>query len=104
MRVHIHRLGTIAPAGGDGDGGAHALALELLGAGSALGHTTDGRISNHALYGRAVAIAQVLGYQLSHSLSQGHCFLFKAFADATLATVDGGTNPDFGVLHGIGVY
>ena len=97
VRVHVHRLGAIAPTGGDGDGGADAFALELLGAGSALRHTTDSAVGDDALHGRAVAIAESGGYQLGNGLSQCHRLLFKAFADATLATVDGGTNPDFGV-------
>ena len=49
--LHIHRLRTIAPAGGDGDGRANALALELLGTGGTLGHAADGGVGNDALHG-----------------------------------------------------
>ena len=101
MRIHVHCLRTVAPARGDGDGRAHTLTLEFLGTGSTLGNTTDGGICNHTLHGRTVAVAQVLGYQLGNSLSQCHCFLFKAFADATLATIDSRTNSDFGIFHDI---
>ena len=50
VRVHVHRLRAVAPAGGHGDGTAHALALELLGTGRTLCHTADGTIGNDALH------------------------------------------------------
>ena len=50
VRVHIHRLRAVAPAGGHSDGTSHALALELLGTGRTLSHTADGAVGNDALH------------------------------------------------------
>jgi hypothetical protein len=57
--VHVHRLRAVAPARRDGDGGAYALALELLGTGGRLGHAADGAVGNDTLDGASVAVAQV---------------------------------------------
>ena len=57
--IHVHGFGTVAPARCNGDGGTNTLTFKLLGAGSTLGHTTDGSVGNHALNRRAVAITQV---------------------------------------------
>ena len=99
MGIHIHGLGTVAPAGSHGDGGSYAFALEFLGAGSTLGYSTDGGVCDDAFHGAAVAIAQVGFYQPFYGLGQGHGFLFKTLADAALATVDGGTDSDFRVIR-----
>ena len=98
--VHVHRLGAVAPAGGDGDRRAHALALELLGAGGTLSHAAYGGVGNDALHGRAVAVAQVALNQFFHGLGQTHGLLFKALTDTALATIDGGANANFWIsLH-----
>ena len=54
--IHIHSFCTIAPAGSNGDGRANTLALKLFCASSTFCYTTDGTVSDHALYRRAVAI------------------------------------------------
>ena len=59
MRVHIHGLGAITPAGGHGDGGTDTFTLEFLGAGSGFGHTSDGAVGNHTLHGGAVGVTEV---------------------------------------------
>ena len=41
MRVHVHGLGAVAPAGRHGQRDADAFAAELLGAGRGLGHAAD---------------------------------------------------------------
>ena len=51
VRVHIHGLGAVAPAGCHGDCSADTLALELLGAGGALSHTADRTVSDDTLHG-----------------------------------------------------
>ena len=56
MRVHVHGLAAVAPAGGHGDGGAHALALEFLLTSGSLGHAPDGAVGNDALHGRTITV------------------------------------------------
>ena len=98
IRVHVHSLGTIAPAGGHGNGGAYTLALELLGTGRALGHTADGAVGYHTLYRTAVAVLQVGGNQLGHCLGQIHGLFFQTLANTALTTVNGGADSNFGIL------
>ena len=59
VRVHVHGLAAVAPTTGHGDGGADALALELSGTGSTLGHAADGSVGNDTLHGTAVTVAEV---------------------------------------------
>ena len=96
--VHVHGLRAVAPARGDGDGRADALALELLGAGGALGNAANGRIGNHALNDASVAIAQVALNQVLYCLCQVHGLLFKTLADATLTTINRGANTNFRIV------
>ena len=99
--VHVHGLRAVAPAGGHGDGGSYALALELLGAGGAFRHAPDGAVGDDALHGTAVPVLQVVGNQLCHGLCQVHGLLFEAFAHASLPAVNGRADTDFRVLlHG----
>ena len=90
--IHIHGLAAIAPAGGYGDGGAYALALEHLGACCAFSHTADGRVGYHALHGSAVAVTEIFSYEVCNCLSKGHGLAFKALAYTALAAVDCRTN------------
>ena len=48
--IHIHSFCTIAPAGSNGDGRANTLALKLFCASCTFCYTTDGTVSDHALY------------------------------------------------------
>ncbi len=92
MGVHIHRLAAITPAGGDGDSGANALALKLLGAGGGLGYTADSAIGNYTFYGRAVAMTYILGDKVGLGVGQCDSFFFEAFAHTTLTAVNRGAN------------
>ena len=92
VRIHVHCLRTVAPAGGHGDGGTDTLALEFLGAGCTFGHAADGGVGDDTLYGRPVAIAQVALNQVLHCLCQVHGLLFETLTDAALTTVDRRTN------------
>ena len=96
--VHIHSLASVAPAGGDGDGAAYAFALEFLVAGCGFGHPAYCGVGYHAFHGRSVAVAEVGRYEVGHSMSQGHGFLFKAFAYAALTAVDRRTDTDFRIV------
>ena len=49
--IHVHRFGTVAPAGGNGDAEADALALEFLLAGRGFAHPADIGVGDHAFDG-----------------------------------------------------
>ena len=98
MGIHVHGLGAIAPAGGDGDGRADTLALEFLSTGCTLADTSDGGVADDALHLRAVAITQVLLNQVIHCLGQIHGLLLQPFADTALATVYGRADTDFRIV------
>jgi DNA-binding transcriptional regulator YhcF (GntR family) len=59
---------------------------------------------NSIIHRTSVTVLQVAGDQLGYCFSQIHCFFFKAFTYATLATVDSGTNPDFRILFHAIIY
>ena len=98
IRIHVHRLGTIAPAGSDGNGRAYAFAFEFFSTSGTFGHTTDGTVGNHTLYGAAVAIFQVTADQLGHSFCQAHGLFFQTLANTALTTVDGRADTNFRIL------
>ena len=60
LRVHIHGLRSIAPAGSNRQSNVHSLFSELLCTRCALSHPSDSRVSNNNLYRLAVGIFQVL--------------------------------------------
>ena len=49
MRMHIHSLRTVAPAGSHGNGGPHTFTLEFVLTRGSFRHATYGGIGNHAL-------------------------------------------------------
>lgn len=98
MGVHVHRLGAVAPARRNGDGGAHALALELLGTGGALANASNGGIGYDTLDGRSVAVAQVLADQFGYRFGEVHRLCLKTLAHAALTTVDGGANSNLWII------
>ena len=59
VRVHVHGLGAVAPAGCHGDRSADSLTLEFLGACGALSHTADRPVSDDTLHRSAVRISQI---------------------------------------------
>ena len=61
VRIHVHRLRTVAPARSHRDGRTHAFSLELLSTGGTLSHTANRRVADDTLHRRTVAIAQVVG-------------------------------------------
>ena len=97
-RVHVGGLGAVAPAGGDGEGEADVVLLELLGAGLGLVHAADGRVGDDALDGGAVGVAEVLREELGDPLSHAHRLLFEALTDAAATTVDGRADSDTRVI------
>ena len=97
IRVHVHSLWAVAPTWGNCNGRTNTLSLKLLSTSSTLRHTTYRRISNDTLHGTAIAIAQIRGNQISHSLCQGHGLLFQTLTNTPLTTIDRGANTDFGI-------
>ena len=59
IRIHVHRLRAIAPAGCDSDCRTDAFTLELLSACSTFTHTADGGIADDTLNKTAVAISEI---------------------------------------------
>ena len=96
--IHVHRLRTIAPARGHGDGAAHTLALELICTGGRLGHPADGGVGNDTFHSTAVAIVQVAADQVGHSMGQVHGLLFQTLADTALTTIDDGADANFWIF------
>ena len=98
--VHIHRLGAVAPAGGNGQGDGDALALEFLGAGSGFRHAADGGVCHDDLDMLAVGVIQVFLKQLLCSLGHGHDLIFQTLAQlhGAAAAVDDGADADHGIF------
>ena len=103
--VHVHGLGAVAPAGGDGEGDIHIFLLELGGAGGGLGHPADGGVGNDHLHRLAVAVENVLLKQLLGGLGHGHGLVLQGLPDlqGAAAAVDGGTDADDGILADVPV-
>lgn len=96
MRIHVHRLASIAPAGSHRDGNGHIFGPEFLDASGTFGHTTDGRIGNNTLDRRSVGIFKRSGKQPGNAAGHLHGLVFKRFAHTVHTSVDRGANPDFG--------
>ena len=97
--VHVHRLGTVTPARGYRNGGTHAGTFELVGAGRAFRHSSDGAVCKDTFDGSAVFILQVFRYQIGYGLRQSHRLVFKTFAYAALPTVYGGAYTNLRMFH-----
>ena len=95
-RIHVHRLGPVAPARRDGQRGGHIHAGELLRAGRGLIHAADRRVGDHALDGLAVRITQRAGNQCGGRFRHVHGLVFERFADASAAAVDHRADADAG--------
>jgi len=105
VRIHIHSLRAVAPAGGDGQSDGYAFLLKLVSASGSLGYTADGGISHNDLYGLTIGVEQVLLEQLlcslSHCPDQGIQRLTEHHRSA--AAVDDGANADYGIIANISV-
>ena len=99
LRVHIHSLGAVAPAGGYGKGDRNALTAELLLASRRLCDSTDGGVSNNYLYGLAVGILKILLKELCRRTCHVHGLVLKSFSylKRSSSTVDRRTDTDYGI-------
>ena len=52
------------------------------------------------LYGRAVAVLDILGDEFGYCMSQRHSLIFKTFAHAALTAVNSGADSNLRILHG----
>ena len=98
IRIHVHRLRAITPAGSYGNRGPDPFTLEFLGTGSTLAHAPYRAVGNHAFHRRTAAILHVRRNQICDSPSQTHGLVFQTFADTALPTVDGRTNTNLRIL------
>ena len=98
--IHVHRLGAVAPAGGDGQRDGNALALELFCAGGRFGHAADGGVCHDDLDMLAVGVIQVFLKQLLCSLGHGHDLIFQTLAQlhGAASAVDDGTDANDGIF------
>ena len=97
VRVHVHGFGAVAPAGGYRDGDGHALARELLCAGGGFCHAAYGAVGNDALYGCTIGIFEFLADEFRYCHGHAHGLVFQGFTDTVHASVDGGTDANFGM-------
>jgi len=102
-RVHVHRLGAVAPAGGHGDREADAGAGEFVGRAGRLGHAADAGVGDHALDRLAAAVPQVGAQKFRGGLRQAHRRALQRLANAATAPVDRGANADLGQLADVPV-
>ncbi len=93
-RVHVHRLGAVAPAGRDGDGNPDPFPAELLGATGGFRGAADRRVRDHHLDGEAAGVAQSFCEETRRGPGHAHRLLFERLADAAAATVDRRADPD----------
>ncbi|MPM64699.1 hypothetical protein SDC9_111587 [bioreactor metagenome] len=92
-RIHIHRLGAVAPAGRHGQRRGDAFTGELRGAGGRFVDAADGRVGDHALDRFAVRIFQCSD-QPGRGFRHVHGLDFQRLPDPFPASVDGRANPD----------
>ena len=104
QRVHVHRLGAVAPAGRHGERDAHAFAGELLGGAGGLGHAADAGVGDHALDRQPVGWRRFCADELGDGLGHAHRLPFERFAHALAPAVDGRTDADFRQLTHQAVY
>ena len=93
--IHIHGLGTVAPAGRHGERDAHVVEFKLIGTGRGLAHAADAGVCDHALHRRAIRVAQGGAEKFRHGLGLIHGAGFERLAHAAEAAVDGGADADF---------
>ena len=58
-RIHVHSLGTVAPARCHRDSSPDTLALEFFSAGRAFGHTANCAVSYDALDGSTIRVLKI---------------------------------------------
>ena len=77
VRVHVHGLRAVAPAGCNRQGNSDLLAFEFLRAGGSLPYAPDGGIGNDHTHGRAVGVAEVFCKEFCGALCHIHGLLLE---------------------------
>jgi len=91
--IHVHRLRAVTPAGRDAQRDADALARELGRGHGRFGDASDACIGDHALYRKAVRVAQVLAEQPRCRARHAHRLLFQALPDSPLTGINHRPDP-----------
>ena len=94
QRVHVHRLGAVAPARGDGDRDAHSGAGELVCGSRCFDHAADRVVRDHALHRCPVRVAQILRQQGRSRAGHRHRLVFEGLADSAPPPIDGRPDSD----------
>ena len=96
VRIGVHGLGAVAPAGRHGEGDVHAGFAELVGTGGGFAHAPDGGVRDDDLDGFAVGVAEVLLEELRRGFRHVHGLILKGFAylQGAAPSVDGGADAD----------
>ncbi len=92
--VHVHRLGPVAPTGGDSDGNADTLLRKFVSALSRLRDAADASIGDDALYRQTVGMAQVFAQQIRNCLGHCHRLVLQGLSHSLPATVNRRPNAD----------
>ena len=98
MGVHVHSFRTVAPARSYRNSSAYAFAFKLSLTRSSFCYAANRSVSNNTFNGSAVGMLYVGRNKFGNGLCQIHCLFFKALTNATLASVNSGTNPNFRIL------
>ena len=98
--IHVHGLGTVAPAGRNRQCDVHAFPAELFRACGSLAHTPDGGIRDHHFHRLSVGVAQVLPEELCRCPGHVHGLIFKGLTHLqhTSSPVNGGANANHRVI------
>ena len=99
-RIHVHRFGAVAPAGGYGEGETDRFAGKERVGGRGFGGSTDTLIGDDTFQNRAVSVADRRRDKFGGGFSEGESLIFKGFTDSSKAAVDGGADADFDFMIG----
>ena len=92
--VHVHRFGTVAPTGRNGQCSADAFAGEFGCRLGRLGHAADTSVGDDAFDRRAACVTYVFRNQFGDGLGHAHRLVFQRFTHALATSVDGRPNAD----------
>ncbi len=93
-RVDVHRFAAVAPAGRNGQRGAHVFARKFIGTARRFRAAADGRIRDDDFCRRAVRVKDVAFNKFFCAFRHVHGLFFQAFAHAEPPSVDDGADPD----------
>ena len=93
-RIHVHRFRAVAPARRDGDGEAHALALEEVRGLRRLNDPADTAGRNDALCGPPIRVSQVRADQFRRRAGHPHGLVLQRLADPAAPAIDRRSDAD----------